>query len=285
MKTNFHLTSRIAAALVIFGLPVMGAAQAADASRWVNDLHSGMRLIAAASTTIDDQPVLRAGVEIALAPGWHTYWRYPGDAGVPPQFDFTGSGNVKSVTVLWPSPHRFNEGKLSTIGYVDHLVLPLRIAPREQGKPVTLRLKLDYAVCEKICVPVEARAELTVTGKATALEDTLAAAEARVPRPVKIGASEAFAIRAVRRQAGGKLPRVLVDVAIPAGVKVELYAEGPTPDWALPLPRPVTGAPKGLQRFAFDLDGLPPGAKPEGAELKVTAVSGKTAIEVTTRLD
>jgi DsbC/DsbD-like thiol-disulfide interchange protein len=285
MNANFHFTSAIAAALVILGAPAIGSAQAADASRWVNDLHSGVRLIAAASTTVDDQPVLRAGVEIALASGWHTYWRYPGDAGVPPRFDFAGSTNVKAVTVLWPSPHRVNEGKLSTIGYTEHLILPLRIAPRERGKPVTLRLKLDYAVCEKICVPVEARAELTVTGKASALDDTLAAAEARVPKPAKIGASDAFAIRAVRREAGGKLPRVVVDVAAPAGAKVELYAEGPTPDWALPLPKPVAGAPKGLQRFAFDLDGLSPGAKTEGAELTLTAVSGKAAIEVTTRLD
>ena len=64
-----------------------------------------------------------------------------------------------------------------------------------------------------------------------------------------------------------------------------LFAEGPTAQWALPLPEPVAGAPAGLQRFAFELDGLPPGEKADGATLRLTAVSGDKAIEVAFRLD
>ena len=64
-----------------------------------------------------------------------------------------------------------------------------------------------------------------------------------------------------------------------------LFAEGPTAQWALPLPEPVTGAPAGLQRFVFALDGLPPGEKPDGAILRITAVSGDRAVEVAFRLD
>ena len=77
----------------------------------------------------------------------------------------------------------------------------------------------------------------------------------------------------------------MVDVAAPAGLPVTLFAEGPTSQWALPLPEPVSGAPAGLQRFTFDLDGLPPGAKPDGAELKLTAVAGDKAVEAAFRLD
>ena len=69
------------------------------------------------------------------------------------------------------------------------------------------------------------------------------------------------------------------------GKKVVLFAEGPTPQWALPLPEPVAGAPAGQQRFAFDLDGLPPGEKADGARLRLTAVSGNKAVEVGFRLD
>ena len=64
-----------------------------------------------------------------------------------------------------------------------------------------------------------------------------------------------------------------------------LFAEGPTPRWALPLPEPVAGAPPGQQRFAFELDGLPPGEKADGASLRLTAVSGDKAVEVGFRLD
>jgi hypothetical protein len=64
-----------------------------------------------------------------------------------------------------------------------------------------------------------------------------------------------------------------------------LFAEGPTPEWSLPIPAPTEGAPPGLRRFAFDLDGLPPGASAHGATLRLTAVTAEAAIEVTTRLD
>jgi hypothetical protein len=106
-----------------------------------------------------------------------------------------------------------------------------------------------------------------------------------VPQPRALGADAPLAVRKVTREDGGKLPRILVDVAAPAGAAVVLFAEGPSPDWALPVPEPVEGAPAGLQRFAFALDGLPPGASPKGAELKLTAVAGVDAIETTYRLD
>ena len=78
---------------------------------------------------------------------------------------------------------------------------------------------------------------------------------------------------------------MIVDVAAPDGAEVDLFAEGPTPRWALPLPEPVDGAPAGTQRFAFDVDGVPPGASIDGRVLKLTAGRGDDAIEVTTHLD
>ena len=142
------------------------------------------------------------------------------------------------------------------------MILPLHVVPQDAGKPVTLNLKLDYAVCEKLCVPAEAKLELVLTGAETANEAALSAAEARVPKAAAIGDGGTPSIRAVRREAGSGKPRVVVDVAAPADAPVVLFAEGPTAQWALPLPEPVAGAPAGLQRFAFELDGLPPGEKP-----------------------
>ena len=129
-------------------------ARAGDASPWVTDLHSSLRLIAGGK---DGAEALRAGIEIKVAPGWHTYWRYPGDSGVPPRFTFPGSDNVAAVKVLYPAPHAITDETGTTIGYNDNVVFPLRVVPRQKGKPVTLRLHVDYAVCEKMCVPVEAQ--------------------------------------------------------------------------------------------------------------------------------
>jgi DsbC/DsbD-like thiol-disulfide interchange protein len=190
------------------------------------------------------------------------------------------------VTVLYPAPSRFPDGAGgNSIGYKDTLILPLHVVPQDAAKPVKLNLKLDYAVCEKLCVPAEAKLELLLTGADAANESSVVAAEAQVPKPAALGDGGKPAIVAVRREAGAGKPRVLVDVAAAANAPVALFAEGPTAQWALPLPEPVEGAPAGLQRFAFVLDGLPPGEKASGATLRLTAVSGEKAVEVAFRLD
>lgn len=261
---------------------VASPAHAADASAWVSDAHSAMRLIVGSSPNNPGVP-LRAGVEIKLASGWKTYWRYPGDSGVPPRFDFAQSSNVKSVTVLWPAPQRFSDESGHTIGYKDDVIWPLHVEPKIAGEPVQLRLKLDYAVCENLCIPVEAAAELALTGGPSEHESILAAAERRVPQPASLGEGTP-AIRAVHRDGNGERPRVTVDVAAPAGEPVDLFVEGPTPDWALPLPDPAP-APDGLRRFTFELDGLPVAADVKGAQLRFTLVAPDRATEVTTHLD
>jgi DsbC/DsbD-like thiol-disulfide interchange protein len=273
-----------AVCLLLVGARAAGAAE--DVSRWDGDARSAARLIAGAQATGGGAALVRAGIEIRLKKGWHTYWRYPGDAGVPPQFDFKGSQNVKQVEVLWPAPERLPEaGGISIIGYEHDVILPLRIVPQDRGKPVALRLKLDYAICEKLCVPVEAKAELALRSGPASQDAALTAAEGRVPKKLALGEGGTLAIRSVRREDGSVRPRVWVDVAAPAGIPVDLLAEGPTPQWALPLPTAVDGAPAGLRRFVFELDGAPPGIKYEGALLTLTAITPGDAIEVAIRLD
>lgn len=279
-----HLWRSFAAASLFAS--VSSIAIAADVSPWDDDTQSAARLIAAQAHNTSGGRVFRAGIEIKLKDGWKTYWRYPGDSGVPPVLDFSKSQNVKSVAVLYPAPQRFPDGAGgSSIGYKGDVILPLHVVPQDSAKPVTLRLKLDYAVCEKLCVPAEARLELDLSGAASANEATLAAAEARVPTPVQIGDQSMPSIRAVHRETASGKPKIAVDVAAASGAPVTLFAEGPTAQWALPLPEPVAGAAAGQQRFVFDLDGLPPGEKPDGATLRLTVVSGDNAIETLFRLD
>ncbi len=274
--------------LIVAGC-LLGAAPmpalAADASPWDQDIRSAARLIAGSASDESGGRVLRAGVEMKLLPGWKTYWRYPGDSGVPPVFDFSESINVKTVTVLFPAPKRFDDGAGISIGYSGNVILPLRVIPQDAAKPVTLRMKLNYAVCEKLCVPAKAQADLALTGAKSEFDAVLAAVEARVPKPSQVGDAGALAIRTVRRDNSSGKPKIVVDVAAPPGVAVDLFAEGPTAEWALPLPQPVAGAPAGLQRFVFELDGLAPGAKPDGAMLRLTGVAGEAAVEAAFRLD
>ncbi len=288
-RSAFTISPALAAAALALSagwLLALDASPArADASAWDNEVGSSARLIAAKAQGEGAARVLRGGIEIRLKPGWKTYWRYPGDSGVPPTIDLSKSDNVKSVTILWPAPMRFDDGAGGqSIGYKNAVVLPLHVSPADPAKPVVLRLAMDYGACEKLCVPARARAELRL-GASGAHEDAVATAEKRVPVKSTIGSGAPLAVTAVRRESSGGKPRVIVDVAAPAGSSVDLFAEGPSPDWALPLPEPAKDAPAGVRRFAFEIDGLPPGAKPEGAQLRLTAVAGERAVEIGFRLD
>jgi DsbC/DsbD-like thiol-disulfide interchange protein len=279
-----RLTIMTAAAL---GLAGVLPARAQDASAWQKEAHAATRLLAGTAFKTADVTALRAGIEITLDSGWKTYWRYPGDSGVPPSFDFTGSDNMKSAQVEFPAPERFSdEAGGNSIGYMGDVILPLRVVPVDANRPVALHVKVNYAACGTLCVPTQATLDLTLTGHG-ADEATLKKAEQQVPKRVALGASggNALAILSVHREPGVAHERVDVEVAAPAGAPVALFAEGPTPEWALPVPEPA-GPGKGPTRlFTFELDGMPPGAQAKGATLTLTAVSGDTAIEVPDHLD
>jgi DsbC/DsbD-like thiol-disulfide interchange protein len=277
-----HLRPAAAACVITLIAAQSCTAIADDASPWDGDARSAVRLIAGSRTP--GATKLRAGIEIRLKPGWHTYWRYPGDAGVPPRYDFGGSQNVKSIDVRWPVPRRLPESSLTTIGYDRDVIFPLAIVPQDPAKPVRLQLKLDYAVCEKLCVPAEAKAEIAIADGTSAHDASLVAAEARVPKRLALGAGTDLSVRSVKVDKSAAKPRVIVDVAAPPGAGVDLFVEGPNAEWAFPVPA-AAGTVDGLHRFAFELDGAPPGAKYQGTLVTLTATAGTDAIEVTTRLD
>jgi DsbC/DsbD-like thiol-disulfide interchange protein len=272
----------LCAGLIACGIAAIPSttARAGDESPWSEDVRSAIRLVAGTNKNGDGP--LRAGIEIKMKPGWKTYWRYPGDSGAPPQFDFSGSENLKTATVLYPAPHLFTDETGQSLGYKERVILPLVVLPQQPGKPVRLRLKIDYAVCEKLCVPAEGRAELTLGPGNSAHNSELSAAEGRVPK--QLTATQAGLT--ARRVTTAAKPLVAVDLAAPAGQPVGLFVEGPTPQWALPIPKPVKTAPAGRAQFSFELDGLPPGVDPKSQfDLTFTVVTGERAVEVKTHLD
>jgi DsbC/DsbD-like thiol-disulfide interchange protein len=267
-----------------FLLGAAGVSRAGDASSWDSDQRSALRLVAGSAG--NGAPILRAGIEMRIDPGWKTYWRYAGDSGLPPTFDFTGSENVKSVSVLWPAPRRFPDGAGgNSIGYTGNIIFPLQVLAQDASRPVALRLKATYGVCEKICIPAGGKAQLRLSGGPSNEDGALTAAELRVPKPAALGDPGPLSVRALHRETSASRQRVVIDVTAPDGGEVALFAEGPTPQWSLPLPEPVESGPGGTRRFAFDVDGVPPGSSIAGAPITLTLVAGDDAIEVTAHLD
>ena len=168
-----------------------GAASAQDApapgatSDWSVGEHAKLRLVAGPTTVSGKQ---RVGVEIVMSPGYKTYWRSPGEFGVPPGFDWSGSSNIGGLDVRWPAPQRFEDSAGYSVGYVGEVVIPVSLQPIDPSKPVMVALKLDYAVCHKICIPAHGEAKLWLEPGVTAVAaPRLEAYEARVPVPVKPG--------------------------------------------------------------------------------------------------
>ncbi|WP_407947234.1 protein-disulfide reductase DsbD domain-containing protein [Phaeovulum vinaykumarii] len=123
-----------------------------------------------------------AALDLRLEPGWKTYWRAPGDAGVPPRFDFSGSRNLGAVRFHWPTPQVFDLNGMRSIGYKDALVLPLEITPRDPARPVHLSAKIEIGLCNHICMPVALTLSGDLDGKGTP-DPAIRAALGATPRP------------------------------------------------------------------------------------------------------
>lgn len=101
-----------------------------------------------------------AGLQIALAPGWQTYWRAPGDGGIPPFFDWSGSRNLKGQSTAWPTPKVITKNGIRTIGYKDDVVWPMAFSAIDPSRDIEISARIDIGVCEDVCIPVT----LNITG-------------------------------------------------------------------------------------------------------------------------
>lgn len=108
-----------------------------------------------------------AALHVVLDPGWKTYWRAPGDGGIPPELDWTGSENLATVAYHWPVPEVLDVSGMTTIGYREELLLPIEVTPDVAGEDVTLSAELLLGICEQICVPVNETLDATLPADGT----------------------------------------------------------------------------------------------------------------------
>lgn len=246
----------LATALTLSSVPAR--AQQAAMSPWSKADHSSLRLIAGATSPSGKQ---RVGVEIVMAPGYKTYWRSPGDYGAPPQFDWSGSVNVGGLDVRWPAPERFADGAGHSIGYVGDVVIPVSVQPTDPTKPVTVVLALDYAICDKICIPVKGEARLWLEPGVTAVTSPrLEMFEARVPVPVKPGAHrDGLGVNDGRIDMAIPEPGLRFNLHVPPGGRVDdIFVEGPG-QWSFAKPV-LTPQPDGTVLAQLRIKDRPKGA-------------------------
>ena len=263
--------------------PGPGGALAA-ASDWARTEVSQVRLISA-TAAVGTAETLRLGLQFRLEPGWKIYWRSPGDAGTPPRLDFSGSTNLAGAEMTWPAPRRFFEAAdLETVGYLDEVVLPLAVRPERPGAPVALRARLDYQVCELICIPVTAQLALELPAgpaAATPFTQLIERYQARVP-----GAPAAAGIEVVEVGVTGAPPaqtlRLVARSAVPFTAP-ELFVEAPD-IFRLPAGRATLGARGGEVTLALPVEARD-GADLAGTPVVLTLVDGERAAEMALTLE
>jgi hypothetical protein len=170
-----------------------------------------------------------AAIEVRLAPGWKTYWRSPGDAGIPPLFDWdVASGNLRSVHVHFPAPQVFWQSGMRAVGYTTSVVFPLRIALREGAGDAQLGGTIELGVCKDICIPHRVRVSAALRAGDTRPDPVIAAALASAPlsaADVGIGAARCR----IGPMEGGM--RLMAELAVPnPGGPVETVIETTDPD-------------------------------------------------------
>ncbi|MEP1538646.1 MAG: protein-disulfide reductase DsbD domain-containing protein [Paracoccaceae bacterium] len=154
-----------------------------------------------------------AGLRLTLAPGWKTYWRTPGDAGIPPQFDWKRARNLGGVAIDWPAPTVFVDNGFRSLGYKDQVILPLTITARDGSKPVHLRGRMNLGVCAEVCVPYALDIDQKLFAEATSPTPAIIAALTSLPYSAKEAGVHSATCRVTPTQDG---MQIQADVSLPS---------------------------------------------------------------------
>jgi len=291
MTMGFASAQRIAAPAAfsfifgaILGIDAWSAALAgvASSSPWVASTSSKARLVSG-TVDVDGAPMLLAGVQLRMNPGWKTYWKNPGDSGVPPTFDWTGSKNLKHAELLYPAPHRFADANGTAIGYDDEVVFPVKLTPEREGEPIELKLAFAYGLCKDLCVPNDVALTLALPpdlgyGDAALIESFLA----RVPKAAKEGTLPQ--VSCVEAKLDGNPFELLVDVVFPKGAtRTDLFVDAG--DIFIPASEALGPPADGKQRFAITFGTREEAAAIKGKTLALTLVSEQGSTETMWKAD
>jgi DsbC/DsbD-like thiol-disulfide interchange protein len=249
-----------------------GLAAVASGSPWVASTNSKVRLVSG-TLDLDGKPTLLVGIQLRMDGGWKTYWKNPGDSGVPPSFDWSGSKNLKHAEVLYPAPHRIADANGTAIGYDDEVVFPVKLTPEREGEPIELKLAFNYGLCKDLCIPnnvglgLELPADaVSHRGDAALLESALA----RVPKPALPGMLPR--VEGVTANLDGAEPELLIDALFaPDATGTDLFIEAG--ETFVPVPKPLSPPSGGKQRFAVAFASPAEAAAVKGKSLSLTLVS------------
>jgi DsbC/DsbD-like thiol-disulfide interchange protein len=203
----------LALSLLLWALPAQAASSA-----WFDTEGGRIRLVTTGSPAPDG--TFRGALQIDVAPGWKTYWRDPGDAGVPPQITFSPASGITAADVGFPVPKRFDDGTTHWAGYEWPITLALTLHTAAGSAPGLLEADVFLGLCQSICIPVQAKLTLDAVRNADDMFDRATVSAAFDSLPAK--ASAQFGVSTTRVE--GQV--LIVDAAAPASADMTLFLAG-----------------------------------------------------------
>ncbi len=218
-----------------------------------------------------------AAIRIELAEGWKTYWRFPGEAGIPPSFDWSGSENLASVQLHWPVPRVFYTNGLRSIGYKGVTVIPIELTPASPaGGPIRLRGRIQIGVCEDICIPMTTSLDRQLSAPGRRDERIRESLDRRPRTAAQAGVRSATC--SVEPISDGL--RITARIAMPRQGKDEV-AVLELPDPTIWIAEPKTTRKGRVLTAVTDM--VPASGKPfllSRSDLRITVLAGGKAVEV-----
>ncbi|NRG19792.1 hypothetical protein HPQ64_19035 [Rhizobiales bacterium] len=228
----------------------------AASTDWVEVMGGEVRLIAGGP--LEEPGRYDAALEFRMEPGWHIYWRFPGETGVPTQADFSASSNLEKARLRFPAPVRYHDGYATSLVYMDHVILPIEVMAKDGAAPLELSANLFFGICREICVPAQMDLGLTLaSGEAVDLPMRVAISQATLslPRPQGDGAPRIVSVERADASDAGKpgALKITVEITEEDG-EFDLFAEG-APGSFIEVPR-LVGRNGNRAEFELSANGL-----------------------------
>ena len=215
-----------------------------------------------------------AALRLSLAQGWKTYWRAPGEAGIPPVFDWSGSENLASVSYHWPAPEVFEVSGYRIFGFHDELILPIEFTARDPGKPIQAKAEVALGICEEICVPVEFNVSGELSGGKP--DERIGRALAAGPRDAREAGLTAIRCAVEPIRDGLRLTATLTMPSL-GKTEIAVIEAGAGDIWVSPADTHREG-----DRLVSVVDLVPPAAKPfalDRSSVVVTVLGSGRAVQ------
>ncbi len=218
------------------------------------------QLVADTSTVVPGQP-FTAGLHLKMVPGWHTYWQFPGDAGIPTEIKWKLPPGWKAGSIQWPIPLKLNEpGDIQIYGYHDDVLLMVELTPPAKIPDSTVHLAAtaDWLVCEKICIPGSGEVQLDLSvgsQSAPANQELFVKYRDRLPRALPADARSALQWKREPKE----FRLTIKDKSLAQTEGVDFF---PLPESSTLIghPKRETG-PEGAAVFSIPIESAPPTLK------------------------